>query len=138
MIQIFQAPKDSTSMNAGFTDCLAQFSGQITVPEGTDAVEMPALTRMITLWNDTDALIFSDGQWTNEKTGEVIPDGSFIQGTRGAFRVEQEDGIGKVVKLIGDGSEGQGKYIRFSDGGNKISVSVLPKEILDVLEHPIK
>jgi len=83
--------------------------------------------------SETDALIFSDGQWTNEKTGEVIPDGTLVQGTRGVFRIEQEDGIGKVVKLIGDGATGQAKYVKLPNGGNAITVSGHPWEYLDEL-----
>jgi hypothetical protein len=138
IVQIFKTPEDSTSAGAGFTDCLAQFMGQITVPEGATAIEMPPMMRLVLLWDDTDALIFSDGQWTNEKTGEVIPDGSIVQGTHGAFRIEQENGIGKVVKLAGDGATGQAEYIRFSDGGNAIVVSRVPFELLKELEKELK
>ncbi len=85
--------------------------------------------------SDDDALIFSKGQWTNEKTGEVLPGGSIVQGTEGTFRIEQEGEIGKVVKLSGYGTVGDGLYVKFSKGGNKIDVSAFPIEILKEFEE---
>ncbi|MCL2623210.1 MAG: tetratricopeptide repeat protein [Planctomycetaceae bacterium] len=84
---------------------------------------------------ESDTLVFTDGQWTNEKTGEVIPDGCVVQGTQGTFRLEQEDGTGKVVKLSGDGATGQAKYVKLTNGGNAITVSSYPFEYLDELHQ---
>ncbi|MCL2346860.1 MAG: carboxypeptidase-like regulatory domain-containing protein, partial [Planctomycetaceae bacterium] len=84
--------------------------------------------------SDTDALLFGNGKWTNEKTGNVIPDGSIVQGTQGTFRLEQENGEGKVVRLSGAGASGHAEYVRFSDGGNKIVVSRVSFELQKKLD----
>jgi len=74
--------------------------------------------------SESDTLIFTDGQWTNEKTGEVIPDVCLVQGTHGMFRLETlENGEGIITPLIGGGATGQGKYIRWANGGNAITFS---------------
>ncbi|MCL2119929.1 MAG: carboxypeptidase regulatory-like domain-containing protein [Planctomycetaceae bacterium] len=132
---IFKSPEDSTSMNAELDTHPIQLVGHLVVPEGVQTIEMPALVRLISLWNEDDALIFTDGEWKNEATSEVIPDGSIVQGTRGTFRLEQENGEGKVIKLAGDGATGQAKYVRLSDGGNAIVVSQLSFELLKELKE---
>ena len=70
---------------------------------------------------------YSDGKWTDEKTDAVIPDGTIVRETLGEYRLgqeyrlEQEDGVGKIVAL--DGVKAQAKNIRISDAGTKISAS---------------
>ena len=74
--------------------------------------------------DESDQFIFDNGIWMDSKKGKGIPSGTVVQGTRGTFRLEVKDGIGTVVRLTGDGSSGNGRYIEFKNGGNFIGVSL--------------
>lgn len=94
----------------------------VTFSDGSISVASltPEEMKNIIVMATDDVLVFDNGQWTNEKTGETIASGTIIAGPRGAVRLHQKDDDAAVELIAGACVSGQGRYIRLFNGGDGI------------------
>ena len=78
---------------------------------------------------EDDVLVFADGEWKSEKTGERWPRKTFLSLWGGLLNVTRnQDGTGTVRRTGSQefGISNQGKYIRLSNGGMTCETSNTP------------
>ena len=84
--------------------------------------EIPSADSVIPL-DAEQVLMYDDGKWTDQATGQEFPFGTHMFNTRGGLlRLEK----GEVVLVYGDGPTAKAGYIELNNGGNGVIASLIP------------
>ena len=115
-LQICKAPEDTTTMDTRGTQYF-NYQGTVSIAENQKTAEIQ-LSRYVFMAKD-DVIVFGNGKWKDEKTGEEFPAGTTVAGGRIAFQLNVN---GEVERRSGDGTVERVKAvsIRLSNDGNAI------------------
>lgn len=119
-IDLFKAPVDTTTMDAGFAPSLAYTLIIATFPENGNELDLGTLTRIVPL-DEKTVVVFEQGRWKNETTGEFLEAGTVVRKIDRhvyyQYQLEVESDQGKIIPMDGRGEPSLGKRIKLTFDG---------------------